>query len=430
MKLYIFIHYLIIAYVLMLGVVEEASADQGFSMSPSKVQAEVEPKPDLKQKLGSDMKSKPIQKRKKSFWDFFKRKSKNERSELKVEQLESVVDQKIDSKGPEELEVIEEVMEKTDEKPDLPFHYRFKTQAIIDNPKEKGSPGISRSQEYRLKPGDEIEISVWGEDMTKDLMVRPDGKISYILIDEILVVDKTFKQLKSEIEGKLSKYIIDPKVSIIGKSFEGNFVSILGAVTSPGRKVVSNSDHILDVLSKAGGLKFVEFGNTGKMGEFANLKNAYLSRGGQLVEVDFSKLLYEGDMSQNVPVQIGDFIYIPSAIDMPIYITGEFRMPTSLPFAGKPTLLEALSEANGFNIDANKRQLKVIRGGLVEPEIINYNYYDIISGKINNPILEPGDIVYAPPTNLTKIERISTQVIPFLDSIIRTGESKDTIKNW
>lgn len=289
---------------------------------------------------------------------------------------------------------------------------------------------VNQNLEYRLKPGDKIEISVWGEDMTRELMVRPDGKVSYILIDEVDVLGKTFKELKSAIETKLSKFIIEPKVSIIGKSFEGNFVSILGAVSKPGRMIVSNSDHVLDVLSKAGGLKFIEFGNNGKAGEVANLRNAYLSRNGSLVPVDFVQLLYEGNMSHNIPVQIGDFIYIPSSIEIPIYVTGELNLPTSLPFSGKPTLLEAISEGSGFNIRASKSNIKIVRGGMYKPEIISINYYDIISGKINNPRLEPGDIIYVPPTTLTRVERISTQIIPFLNSIIQTGGAKDTIQNW
>ena len=288
----------------------------------------------------------------------------------------------------------------------------------------------SRGHDYRLKPGDEIEISVWGEDMTKTLTIRPDGKLSYILIDEIDVVGKTFKELKLDLERRLSQYILDPKVSIIGKSFEGNFVSILGAVAKPGRIVVSNSDHLLDVFAKAGGLKFIEIGSSGKAGEVANLRSAYLSRQGRLVPVDFVDLLYEGNMKHNIPVQIGDFIYIPSSGEVPVYVTGEFNRPTSMPFVGKPTLLEAVGEAAGFNIRANKKQIVIVRGGMVKPDLIYYNYFDVISGKVNNPHLEPGDIVYAPPTTITKVERLSAQIIPFLNSIISAGSAKDTVKDW
>ena len=167
-------------------------------------------------------------------------------------------------------------------------------------------------KEYLLKPGDRIEISVWGEDMTRELTVSPDGSISYILIGQLDVLNKTFRELKATIEEKLSKYLLAPNVTVIGKSFEGNYVSILGAVTSPGRKSVDSSDRVLDIISKANGLRYEEFGNN--QGEVANLKSAYLSRGGKLIPVDFSRLIYDGEMSQNIALELGDFIYIPSSV--------------------------------------------------------------------------------------------------------------------
>ena len=286
----------------------------------------------------------------------------------------------------------------------------------------------NKSTQYQLKPGDRIEISVWGEDMTRELIVSPDGRISYILVGVIDVLNMTFLELKSEIETRLSKFLLEPNVTIIGKSYEGNYVSILGAVNQPGRKVVSRSDRVIDVIAKAQGLRYQNFGD--RQGEVANLKGAYLSRYGALIAVDFSKLLYEGDMSQNVAVEIGDFIYIPSSVQTPIYVTGEVFQPTSLPYQGNPTLLEAITRANGITTKANSKEICIVQGGIQNPQVRSYNFHDITSGKIQNPLLEPGDIVHVPSTTLTKIERITTQIIPFLDSIIRSGGAKTTVQDW
>jgi len=282
--------------------------------------------------------------------------------------------------------------------------------------------------DYVLKPGDKIEISVWGETMDRVLTVRPDGFISYILIGEFSVVGKTFPELKTLIESKLSKYIISPNVSIIGREFKGSFVSILGAVDQPGRKVISTTDRVLDVLTAAGGLKYEDFGGDG--GEVANLKGAYLSRKGELINVDFSKLIYDGDMSQNIPVMVNDFIYIPSSVGVPIYVTGEVIRPRSFPFRGQPKLIDAITAAGGIKIGANRTNISIVRGGMIKPTIVTYNYFHIIKGKIANPSLEPGDIIYVPPSTLTKVERLSTRIIPFLNAIIDSGRAKDTIKGW
>ena len=283
-------------------------------------------------------------------------------------------------------------------------------------------------KEYLLKPGDRIEISVWGEDMNRELVVSPDGSISYLLIGQLDVLNKSFRELKTIIEEKLSKYLLAPNVTIIGKSFEGNYVSILGAVTAPGRKSVDSSDRILDIISKAQGLRYEEFGNN--QGEVANLKSAYLSRGGKLIPVDFSKLIYEGDMSQNIPLELGDFIYIPSSVGSPIFITGEVNSPKAMPFRGTPTLLEAITDAGGFNIKANYNKIYIVRGGINSSDITTVSFSDIVSGELLNPKLNPGDILYVPPTTLTRVERLSTQIIPFLNTIIYSKQSKDAVQNW
>ena len=302
------------------------------------------------------------------------------------------------------------------------------TEQVDTLSKQNTPPPLAENTDYQIKSGDTIEISVWGEEMDRTITVRPDGKISYILIGEIYVVGKTFGELKIDIEQRLSKYIIEPYVSIIGKSFEGNFVSILGAVESPGRKIVGRNDRVLDVITKANGLLFLEQGKTN--GDVANLRNAYLSRQGKLIPVNFSKLIYSGDMSQNIQVQIGDFIYIPSAFEVPIFITGEVYQPTSMPFRGQPTLLEAITTAGGCTTQAKKTEVYIISGGMNSPKIFTSNYSLITMGKEENRPLEPGDIIYVPPTTITRIERLSTQVIPFLNTIIQSRNAKDSVQTW
>ncbi len=281
---------------------------------------------------------------------------------------------------------------------------------------------------YRLKPGDQIEISVWGEEMTRAIKVRPDGFISYLLIGEVKAIGLTFSELKLTLETLLDKYIIAPQVSIIGLDFKGNFMSILGAVDRPGQVIVYTGDRILDVLSKAGGLRYENY--QGQGGEVANLRNAYLSRGGDLIPTNFIGLLYDGNMSFNHRIEIGDFIYIPSSVGLAIYVTGEVYSPLSVPYRGRPTLLDAITQAGGFNTKAKKSSIFLVRGGLYSPDVTRLNYNEIVAGKEKNILLEPGDIVHVPPTFITQVERLSTQIIPFLDTILKTKDSKDAVRNW
>jgi|GEM_PF-339202 len=307
-----------------------------------------------------------------------------------------------------------------------------KKETVINN-----SMGVSDKpivyDDYHIKPGDQMEISVFGEpDMRKRIIVQPDGKLSYFLVGEITVAGLTFGELRKEIENRLSKYILSPSITIIGEKYEGNFITILGAVEKPGRHSVFQMDTVLDSIARAEGLKFIDSDDSSFAGEIANLKLAYLSRNGKLLDVDFVRLINNGDMSQNISVQVGDFIYIPSSTTQQVFVLGEVNYPRSIPYRGTTTLLEVITSARGFNEKtACKRSICVVKGSLIKPEIIILNFNKIVSGKEKNIVLDPGDIVYVPSTFITDVERISGQIIPFLNTIISGDEVLDIgQKRW
>jgi hypothetical protein len=67
---------------------------------------------------------------------------------------------------------------------------------------------------------------------------------------------------------------------------------------------------------------------------------------------------------------------------------------------------------------------------MTNPTITKHNYQKIRTGKELNPNLEPGDIIYVPPTTITRIERLSLQIIPFLNTIINSRTAKTSVQNW
>jgi len=305
-------------------------------------------------------------------------------------------------------------------------------ETVIDNSTAVSDKSIVYD-DYHIKPGDQMEISVFGEpDMSKRIIVQPDGKLCYFLVGEIDVVGMTFSELRQEIEKMLSKYILSPSVTIIGEKYEGNYMTILGSVRKPGRHSVFQTDRVIDALSRAEGLRFASTDDSSFSGEISNLKMAYLSRDGKLMNVDFDKLINSGDMSQNISVQVGDFIYIPSSTTQKVFVLGEVNLSRSIPCSATTTLLEAITSAEGFNEKtACKRSVCVIKGSLVKPEVIILNFNKIVSGKEKNIVLDPGDIVYVPSTFVTDVERISAQIIPFLNSIIGADNALDIgQKRW
>jgi polysaccharide export outer membrane protein len=108
---------------------------------------------------------------------------------------------------------------------------------------------------YLLGPEDALEISVWKEpDLTKQLVVRPDGKITYPLIGEVQAAGQTVKQLQTEIFKRLEKYVTDAHVTVILLKAQNYKIYVTGKVNKPGDFVIGKPVNVMQAISMAGGL--------------------------------------------------------------------------------------------------------------------------------------------------------------------------------
>ena len=108
---------------------------------------------------------------------------------------------------------------------------------------------------YLLGPEDTLEISVWKEpDLTKQLVVRPDGKITYPLIGEIQAAGRTVKHLQEEILKRLEKYVTDAHVTVILLKAQNYKIYVTGKVNKPGDFVIGKPVNVMQAISMAGGL--------------------------------------------------------------------------------------------------------------------------------------------------------------------------------
>lgn len=108
---------------------------------------------------------------------------------------------------------------------------------------------------YLLGPEDAIEISVWKEpDLTKQLVVRPDGKITYPLIGEVQASGRTVKQLQEEILKRLEKYVTDAHVTVILLKAQNYKIYVTGKVNKPGDFMIGKPVNVMQAISMAGGL--------------------------------------------------------------------------------------------------------------------------------------------------------------------------------
>jgi|SRR5437660_969339 len=158
--------------------------------------------------------------------------------------------------------------------------------------------------DYVIGADDTLQISVWKEpDLTESLPVRPDGKISLPLLNDIPAAGLTPMQLKDSITEKLRKYIADPRVTVVVTAMNSRRVFVTGEVLHTGAMPLLPNMTILQALSAAG------------FTQFANLKNVYLlrSENGRQVKLPFNyKDVVKGNHpEQNIALKPGDTVVVP-----------------------------------------------------------------------------------------------------------------------
>jgi len=110
------------------------------------------------------------------------------------------------------------------------------------------------SGEYLVGVGDTLGITVWeNSDLTQDVIVRPDGKISFPLVKEIDAENRTLMQINEDITNHLAEYIKTPNVTVALKQVAGNKVMVLGEVRSPGMYKLEQRKTVLEAIALAGG---------------------------------------------------------------------------------------------------------------------------------------------------------------------------------
>ena len=167
------------------------------------------------------------------------------------------------------------------------------------------------SAEYRIGPGDSLQIFVWrNPELTVTVPVRPDGRISIPLVEDVVAIGKTPTALAREYEQRLGKYIKEPLVTVIVEGFVGPIpdqVRIIGEAAQP-RSLPYRADMtVLDAVIAVGGLTRYAAGNDTVIVRTANGQQTTYS-------VHLADLIRDGDISSNVALQPGDILIIPQRL--------------------------------------------------------------------------------------------------------------------
>jgi polysaccharide biosynthesis/export protein len=188
--------------------------------------------------------------------------------------------------------------------------------AIAADPPQKAADAAQKDadaplkSEYVIGPGDTLQVFVWrNPELSVSVPVRPDGKVSTPLVDDMVAVGKTSTQLARDIENVLTEFIRTPQVTVLISNAMSTYsqVQVIGQVKTPQALPYRDGMRLLDVILAVGGLN-----------EFAAANRTKLIRrvGDKEVEtrVKLGNLMNSGDMSQNVELLPGDVVIVPQSM--------------------------------------------------------------------------------------------------------------------
>jgi len=169
-------------------------------------------------------------------------------------------------------------------------------------------PPTAAAEDYRIGPEDVLQVTVWRNDnLSREVAVRPDGKISMPLINDVQAAGLTALELRNEIARRLKEYVTAPDVTVAVKEIKSLRVNVVGEVQRPGVLDLKRRVTVLEAISMAGGLT-----------PFAKANDLVVIRkqpDGRTLRIGVKyKDLIRGDDRQNILLQRDDTIYVPQSL--------------------------------------------------------------------------------------------------------------------
>lgn len=172
-------------------------------------------------------------------------------------------------------------------------------------PSSNADSSAPTEQNYTIQPGDVLEISVWKEkDLQREVLVRPDGGLSFPLANDLTALGKTVEQLRKEVSARLSKYIPDPVVNVAIKQAAGSKIYVIGKVNRSGEYTINRYVDVMQAISIAGGMTPFASANSIKILRRVNGVE-------QAIPFKYGQVEDGRHLKQNIVLQSGDTVVVP-----------------------------------------------------------------------------------------------------------------------
>ncbi len=175
--------------------------------------------------------------------------------------------------------------------------------ALLSTTSASGAEEASGS--YLIQPGDILNVSVWKEpDLQQQLLVRPDGGLSFPLAGDMIAAGRTVGDLQQEIVTRIEDYIPDPVVTVQVLQSDGNTIYVLGKVNRPGVYIMNRPLDVMQALALAGGLAVFAAEN-----DISILRRTSGSQ--TVIFFEYGEVEYGRELGQNVLLEPGDVVVVP-----------------------------------------------------------------------------------------------------------------------
>ncbi len=283
---------------------------------------------------------------------------------------------------------------------------------------------------YRLGPGDGIDVTVWEmPELSRALVIRPDGFISFPLINEIRAAGRTPSQLEATIQEALSEHLIDPEVNVVVTSVGSKSYYVFGAVASPGVYPHFRQTTLLQGIITAGG--FPSVARAGQPVPHGDLSRIRIIRthdnGREIITKNLKGLKDREVINEDIPLQPEDIVYVPQEAKL-VYVFGEVLAPGVIPITDGTRILEAILGAGGVRPTAKRDQILLIRPGTGIPTYACVSLKQIECGQLSSNLeLQSGDIIYVPQKFIAKVAEFvqlySSAIQPALETYLTSWDA-------
>jgi polysaccharide biosynthesis/export protein len=260
----------------------------------------------------------------------------------------------------------------------------------------------ARTAPYRIQPGDELDVRAYAiADLNATVRVRPDGRISLLLLDDVEAVGFTPQELSETLSNLYGKSYRTPRITVNVRNFYNFQAYVGGAVAKPGLVSLSGGQTVASAIFQAGGF-------TVEDGPKQVILLRQQSSGARMAQrLDLDDVLLRG--APDAPLQPSDILYVPKH-GISVYVGGEVQEPGLVQLTGNLTALAAVMKAKGLKPTAKANNVVLLRNtGEAIPRLSKLDLSAILSTGTGDLQLQPYDVVYVPKSVIAKMDQFVDQ---------------------